>query len=42
MKKFYLYILSGLVVMFILSSCASMKKDCNGVKHYKTRNGIYV
>jgi hypothetical protein len=30
------------VVLFMLSSCASTKKDCHGVKHYKHKGGFYI
>lgn len=31
----------ALVVTFT-TSCASVKKDCQGVKHTKLKNGIYL
>jgi len=30
------------VLMGTISSCTSMRKDCNGKRHYRTSNGIYV
>jgi hypothetical protein len=42
MKKLMLYLLAGSVAIFILSSCASVKRDCQGVKHYKTKGGFYM
>jgi hypothetical protein len=41
-KNYFKYLLAGLAISFMISSCTSMKKDCNGVKHYKTKNGIYI
>lgn len=42
MKRILL--LSGLlaIVMINVSSCSSMKKDCQGRKHYRQANGIYL
>jgi hypothetical protein len=28
--------------LFTLASCAGVKKDCNGIKHYRTKSGVYV
>jgi hypothetical protein len=42
MKKVLLCFAFGAMVAFVLSSCAASKKDCNGVRHYKTKNGIYL
>ncbi|HEY6954500.1 MAG TPA: hypothetical protein VI385_04615 [Flavisolibacter sp.] len=42
MKK-TLFIFGSLVlIMAGISSCTSMKKDCQGRRHYRTANGIYV
>lgn len=30
------------VVMVTVSSCASMKRDCQGRKHQRLANGIYL
>jgi hypothetical protein len=30
------------VLMVSVSSCASMKKDCQGNKHVRLKNGIYL
>jgi len=30
------------VLMVTISSCVTMKRDCQGRKHYRTANGIYV
>jgi len=29
-------------VTFVLSSCAATKRDCQGVKHVRLKNGIYL
>ncbi|MDX1954619.1 MAG: hypothetical protein SFU20_03745 [Chitinophagaceae bacterium] len=42
MKKVILALATGAVLLVMFSSCTSMRKDCNGVKHYKTKNGIYI
>jgi hypothetical protein len=26
----------------LLTSCAATKRDCQGVKHYKHKNGFYI
>lgn len=30
------------VLMVTVSSCASMKRDCQGKRHYRQPNGIYL
>jgi len=42
MKKLFLCFLVGAVVMFMLSSCAATKRDCQGNKHYKQKGGFYL
>ncbi len=42
MKKLFLCLATVIVMTFVLSSCASMKKDCQGVKHTRLKNGIYL
>jgi hypothetical protein len=42
MKKIILSVAFLAVVVSVLSSCAASKRDCNGVRHYKTKNGIYL
>ena len=37
-----LCLMAGAVLTLMLSSCAATKRDCNGVKHYKLKNGIYI
>lgn len=40
-RSFFLLGLLATVVITI-SSCVSMKKDCQGKRHYRTANGIYI
>mgnify|MGYP007126782988 CR=1 FL=1 len=42
MKKLMLCLATAAVVMFIFSSCAATKRDCQGNKHYRLKNGIYL
>jgi hypothetical protein len=42
MKKFLLGLAFMATVMFVLSSCAATKRDCQGVKHYKQKGGFYM
>ena len=42
MKNFLLGLTTVIVVTFVLSSCAATKRDCQGVKHYRLKNGIYL
>lgn len=42
MKKFLLYLFAGVVLAFVISSCAATKRDCQGNKHYRLKNGIYI
>jgi len=42
MKKIMLFIIAGSVTIFMLSSCAASKRDCQGVRHTKLKNGIYL
>ena len=42
MKKFFVCIVTAAVVMFMFSSCAATKRDCQGNKHYRLKNGIYL
>jgi hypothetical protein len=42
MKKFLLCLSVIAVVMLLLTSCAASKRDCQGVKHYKTKGGFYM
>jgi hypothetical protein len=42
MKKFLLCIALVATVMFIFSSCAATKRDCQGNKHYKQKGGFYM
>jgi len=29
-------------LLIALGSCANVKKDCRGIKHYKHPNGFYI
>ena len=42
MKKLLFVLLAGSVIALTLSSCTTMKRDCQGVKHTKLKNGIYL
>ncbi|MEJ0106704.1 MAG: hypothetical protein WDO19_30985 [Bacteroidota bacterium] len=42
MKKLMLFVIAGSVMVFMLSSCAASKRDCQGNRHYKLKNGIYL
>ncbi|MEO6071305.1 MAG: hypothetical protein ABIN57_03080 [Chitinophagaceae bacterium] len=42
MKRFFLLLGVLAIVMVSISSCASIKKDCQGVKHTRLKNGIYL
>ena len=41
MKKLLFFL--GLAVFFgSISACTTMKRDCQGVRHTKLKNGIYI
>ena len=42
MKKFMLGLALIATVMVVFSSCASSKRDCNGVRHYTQQGGFYL
>jgi hypothetical protein len=42
MKRTILYFFAAVLTLFMLASCAATKRDCNGVKHYKHKNGFYI
>jgi len=42
MKKILLFVIAGSVMAMVLSSCAASKRDCQGVRHTKLKNGIYI
>ncbi|HWI89686.1 MAG TPA: hypothetical protein VNT20_00370 [Flavisolibacter sp.] len=43
MKRVFLLLGLSAVLMVTISSCAAtMKRDCQGKRHYRTANGIYV
>jgi hypothetical protein len=41
MKKGILSAIAAAILLLALS-CTGVKKDCNGVKHYKHKNGFYI
>jgi len=41
MKKGILSIIAAAILLLTLS-CTSVKKDCQGVKHYKQKGGFYL
>lgn len=42
MKKIFLMIGLGAFLSTAFSSCLTMKRDCQGVKHTRLKNGIYI
>ncbi len=42
MKKFLICLATVAIVAFVFSSCAATKRDCQGNKHYRLKNGIYI
>ncbi len=42
MKKLLLSLALIATMLFVLSSCAATKRDCNGVKHTKQKGGFYL
>ncbi|MET0461828.1 MAG: hypothetical protein ABW007_01685 [Chitinophagaceae bacterium] len=42
MKKIVLFLVTGIITMSLLSSCAATKRDCQGTKHYKQKGGFYM
>ncbi|MEO7982695.1 MAG: hypothetical protein ABI688_01310 [Bacteroidota bacterium] len=42
MKKLLLCLATMAFVTFVLSSCAATKRDCQGNKHTRLKNGIYL
>ena len=42
MKKLLLSLAIVAVVTSLLASCAATKRDCQGNKHYRLKNGIYL
>ena len=42
MKKFLLCLTVLALTAALLSSCAATKRDCQGNKHYRLKNGIYL
>ena len=43
LMKRNLFLLGILAILAVtVTSCASVKKDCQGTKHYRLKNGIYL
>ncbi|MEO6611545.1 MAG: hypothetical protein ABIT05_01925 [Chitinophagaceae bacterium] len=42
MKKIFFCLAILATVMFLLTSCAATKRDCQGNKHYKQKGGFYM
>jgi hypothetical protein len=42
MKRIIFLFGSLAVLMVSISSCTSMKRDCQGNKHVRLKNGIYL
>jgi len=42
MKRLLLCLGIMALVAFVFSSCTTMKRDCQGNKHYRLKNGIYL
>jgi hypothetical protein len=41
--KRILFLFGALAVLMVtISSCATMKRDCQGGKHVRLKNGIYL
>jgi hypothetical protein len=41
MKRIFLMVLIAIFIISI-TSCVTMKRDCQGVKHVRLKNGIYI
>ena len=42
MKRSLLYLIIVVAGVFMLSSCTATKRDCQGNKHVRLKNGIYL
>ena len=42
MKKFFILLGLGAILTVSISSCTTMKKDCQGNRHVRLKNGIYI
>ncbi|HVG13716.1 MAG TPA: hypothetical protein VM935_02110 [Chitinophagaceae bacterium] len=42
MRKFLCLLCIAGVLSITVSSCTTMKKDCQGNRHVKLKNGIYI
>jgi len=42
MKKMIFLLGLGAIIIAGISSCTTMKKDCQGNRHVRLKNGIYI
>jgi len=42
MKKLLFVLLAGSLMAVMFTSCAATKRDCQGVRHTRLKNGIYL
>ncbi|MFL5773903.1 MAG: hypothetical protein ACJ75F_12135 [Flavisolibacter sp.] len=42
MKRIFFLFCALSILTVTATSCASVKKDCQGTKHYRLKNGIYL
>jgi hypothetical protein len=42
MKKFFLLLGVVAIISTTFGSCMTMKRDCQGVRHTRLKNGIYL
>lgn len=42
MKRLLLCLAIIATMLFVFSSCAATKRDCQGTKHYKQKGGFYM
>ncbi|HJW17481.1 MAG TPA: hypothetical protein VJ499_10195 [Flavisolibacter sp.] len=42
MKRIFLLLSCWMMIMLAFPSCTSMKRDCQGNKHVRLKNGIYL
>ena len=42
MKRAFLLLGTLMILMMAISSCAATKRDCQGNKHTRLKNGIYL
>ena len=42
MKKFFILLGLGAILTVSILSCTTMKKDCQGNRHVRLKNGLYL